>query len=277
MNKAFCFLTSSNKEDDMAQLDNEKYIYVVMKATPEVALIGKQYNEQVVYETKDFSTAVPGDSLDIEDEIGPEILHEYRLINKGPSQISQSELLIAWQKKLQIASEDRDFLYLMEAPYTEGPIKCQLDRTLINSHNISMIDNDRIENPERYYQSGGQKYKRHYSQPELDNTFMLKSPNNLINMHNFNKVNYYQGAECSFGMTKNTRSFKHEDDKKKSNKNNNQGRFLDKPGSSSFDFYCGSMHCDVGSMRKDEVVMVRLRFRLWSRNLAMVLFFITLN
>ena len=261
-------VTSSNKEDETAQLDNEKYIYVVMKATPEVALIGKQYNEQVVYETK--ADVTDDSAIVIEDEIGPEILHEYRLINKGPSRISRSELVIAWQKRLLIASESRDFLYLMEAPFTEGPVKCQFDRSLVNSRNLSLIENDRIEDPDKYYQSGAQKYKRHYSPADVESSFMLKAPNNLINMHKIQKLSYYQGAECSFGMTKSSQSFRQEQEGKGLD---SSGRFLDIPASNSFDFYCGSMHCEVGAMGKDEVAMVRLRFRLWSRNLAMVIYF----
>ncbi len=125
-------MTSSNPETIESQLDNEKYIYVVMKAQPAMALVGKQYQEQVVYETRKYKT---NDMILNEKEIGPEVIHEYKLLNKGPSQVSLSELFITWQKA---TADQRHFLYLMEVPYTEGPISCHISPSLINSLNISV-------------------------------------------------------------------------------------------------------------------------------------------
>lgn len=73
-----------------------------------------------------------------ESEIGPEIMHEYKLINKGPSQFLSSELLIAWQKEIRVGYKTKNFLYLMEMPYTEGPIKCNIENLDINPLNISV-------------------------------------------------------------------------------------------------------------------------------------------
>jgi len=131
--------TSSNRETDQSALDNEKYIYVVMRASPEVALVGKQYQEQVVYETRPRLH----DSLPAEEEIGPEVIHEYKLINKGPSQVSLSELFVAWQKA---AADQRHFMYLIEAPYTEGPVACHISPGLVNPLNVS-VRSDSCEIP----------------------------------------------------------------------------------------------------------------------------------
>lgn len=73
-----------------------------------------------------------------ESEIGPEIVHEYKLINKGPSQFTRSEILIAWQKEIKSTGKTTPFLYLMEMPYIEGPIKCHTRQLDINPFNLSV-------------------------------------------------------------------------------------------------------------------------------------------
>lgn len=72
-------------------------------------------------------------------------------MNKGPSQFLLSELLISWQREIQVGYKNKNFLYLMEMPYTEGPIKCNTDYLDINPLNISKISEDKIKNPEKYY------------------------------------------------------------------------------------------------------------------------------
>jgi hypothetical protein len=37
-----------------------------------------------------------------------------------------------------------------------------------------------------------------------------------------------------------------------------------------YDFYCASIHCQLGPLNVDESSVVRLRFRLWSKSLALV-------
>lgn len=54
------------------------------------------------------------------------------------------------------------------------------------------------------------------------------------------------------------------------NDNNSDEHYLSMMQSDVFDSFCSSLHCDVGPMSKDESVVVRLRFRLWSRSLAPV-------
>ena len=95
----------------------------------------KKYQEQVIYDTKVAGSKADNQS---ESEIGPEIMHEYKIMNKGPSQFSQSELLIAWQKEIKNSMKNLPFLYLMENPYTEGPITCFTQELLINPFNLSV-------------------------------------------------------------------------------------------------------------------------------------------
>lgn len=91
----------------------------------------------MVYETN-MKELTPMQLIKNESEIGPEIMHEFKIINNGPSQISLSELLVTWQKQIKINTKHRDYLYVVESPYTEGPIRCQLDSSLVNPLNLSV-------------------------------------------------------------------------------------------------------------------------------------------
>jgi hypothetical protein len=128
--------TSSNKEEKNTLFDNEHFVYVVLEAIPGIALIGKKYQEQVIYETKLNEIKTTNES-----EIGPEIIQEYKIINKGPSKSLKSQLLISWQKELQLFDKKMPFLYLMDMPYTEGQIKCNIQNIDINSLNFTVNKN----------------------------------------------------------------------------------------------------------------------------------------
>ena len=51
-------------------------------------------------------------------------------------------------------------------------------------------------------------------------------------------------------------------------------RYLSMLKLSSYDTYCSNVHCTIGPMNTDESALIRFRFRVWSKNLAMVSFFI---
>ena len=129
-------LSSSNKEENSTLVDNESQVLVALEAVPNVALVGKKYQEQVIYETK--IADVNSRPLSDESQIGPEIVHEFKVRNKGPSQFLASELLIAWEKQIKIGVKNRDFLYLMEMPYTEGPITCDFSKLEPNRLNLTV-------------------------------------------------------------------------------------------------------------------------------------------
>lgn len=103
-----------------------------------------------------------------------------------------------------------------------------------------------MKNPDKYYNKETNKQRRDIE--------------NLI---------YLDGIECSSGMIKQSmRSF----DKEDSNKyKSNSFKHLNMISSSVYNFYCGSMHCNVGPLNADEAALIRLRFRLWSRHLAIVI------
>lgn len=104
-----------------------------------MALIGKQYQEQVIYDSKLIQKENKNkNGYDTEFDIGPEIMHEYKILNKGPSQFSMSEIIITWQNQVKIGTKSENFLYLMDMPYTEGPIQCNFESFLINPQNLTV-------------------------------------------------------------------------------------------------------------------------------------------
>lgn len=226
---------SSNKEEKKTVFDNENFVYVNLDASPDVTLIGKQYQEQIIYEMNTGEIVQPSN----ETEIGPEIMHEFKIINNGPSQITLTELLISWQKQKNIAHKQKDFLYLVENPYTEGPIKCDIESSLINPLNLSYVSGDKMKNPEIYY---NKEINKNRKIRELSEETILDS------------------IECSTGMIKKPL---------KSNENNkNTFKYLSMIDSHAYNFFCGSLHCNVGPLKADESALIRIRFRLWSKNLA---------
>lgn len=50
-------------------------------------------------------------------------------------------------------------------------------------------------------------------------------------------------------------------------------RYLSMSKLDAYSLFCASLHCRVGPLNTDESALVRLRFRLWSRNLAHVSFY----
>lgn len=75
---------------------------------------------------------------DTEFDIGPEIMHEYKILNKGPSQFSMGEIIITWQNQIKVGTKSENFLYLMDMPYTEGPMQCNVENFLINPLNLTV-------------------------------------------------------------------------------------------------------------------------------------------
>jgi hypothetical protein len=269
--------------------DNENFVFVVLDAQPTIALIGKQYQEQVIYESK-LSASKSIDLLHSEQEIGPEIMHEYKLMNKGPSQFLRSELLLSWQRQIKIQTgfntKNKDFLYLMELPYTEGPIKCQFNTLSINPLNLTRISEDRLKYPEKYYLETNRNNIKNEAK------IMKKKRRSLSDMisDQKNKLLSYLPFGFSLKSFDITSSFVNNNNninclngvrKQYSNKNSNEEEdssskllpstsFLSMSQEELYDFYCSALHCTIGPLSADESALIRLRFRLWSRNLAIV-------
>ena len=118
------------------------------------------------------------------------------------------------------------------------------------------IDEDKIRNPEKYYLESRQRTKRGIKFLEDDNIDYVPSQS---------ESNYFENVECFSGMFRKSIYDKEFDFV---NKN-----YLSMISSNLFDFYCGSMHCTVRNLSTDESALIRLRFRLWARNMALVKYF----
>ena len=126
---------SSNKEDASTLYDNEYNVVVELDAVPSVILIGKQYQEQVIYENRYYQEETLLQSFkNVDTEIGPEVVHEYKVVNKGPSELSMADLIVSWQNHYEIDNEYLNTVYLIEAPYVEGPLDCEYNSKLINAN-----------------------------------------------------------------------------------------------------------------------------------------------
>ncbi|CAF0823367.1 unnamed protein product [Brachionus calyciflorus] len=266
-------VTSSNKEDQMTMFDNEHYVYVVLDAIPKLALIGKQYQEQVIYETKtsSFNKDVNSLAYETEFDIGPEIMHEYKILNKGPSQFSLSELLITWQNQIKIGEKNRDFLYLMEMPYIEGPIECSLENLDINPLNLSKLSDDKIRNPEKYYFETKKSKRSLFTDSNSNNNDFSSNLlryfptefylNSYGNKYNDNEI---ESVDCSSGIVLNSQD--QSDDLINHGSNTD---YLKMTKTDLYEFYCSTIHCKVGPLSADESALIRLRFRLYARTLAL--------
>lgn len=258
--------TSSNKEDKSTLFDNEQYVYVVLDAVPGIALIGKQYQEQVIYDSKILDHQSDYNLIHNESEIGPEIMHEYKIINKGPSQILSSELLITWQRHIKVDSAFKEYLYLIDAPYTQGQIKCQFDyQGLVNPLNLTVLYKDKLKNPEKYFMdnddlNGINRSKRDLTERERSILDYITKPDDS------SFFSFGESVDCRKGMV-----IKSDDENEKKSSNVKHLSMIQSP---VYDFYCASIHCKLGQLNVDESSLVRLRFRLWSKSLASVSVFL---
>ncbi|XP_075886589.1 integrin alpha-V isoform X1 [Nelusetta ayraudi] len=93
-----------------------------------VAIRGSSSPSQVLLPIANWKPRVPPV---VGDDIGPQIVHVYELLNSGPSTISKASLEVDWPHQFSNGS----LLYITSFD-TEGPINCTSD-TLINPLNVS--------------------------------------------------------------------------------------------------------------------------------------------
>lgn len=206
--------------------------------------------------------------IENETDIGPEIIHEYKVINKGPSQFLKSELLIAWQREIKNAQKSSPFMYLMDTPYTEGPISCFTQELTVNPFNLTRLGEDKLKNPSKYYRINKEleRMKRYLNYENKINIFDFIPSSIYLNQHkNKNSfLNFGEHIECSSGMIKQSNAMYESSSSKR--------KYLTMLKSELYDQYCSSLHCYVGPLGRDESAIIRLRFRLWSRSLLYVCF-----
>ncbi|XP_037799232.1 integrin alpha-PS2-like [Penaeus monodon] len=73
-----------------------------------------------------------------EDHLGPQITHKYGISNTGPSDISETELVILWPTRTLGGNY---LLYLLEQPYVTGPVQCSHVPD-VNPLGLTLIDRE---------------------------------------------------------------------------------------------------------------------------------------
>lgn len=144
---------------------------------------------------------------------------------------------------------------------------------------------DKLKNPEKYFKDGRilqpertRRYLGYNGGDKLSSLFdfipsgiYLGSDHKSSNLDDFD-----ENIECSSGMIKQSTTKTANDlldslDLTNENENGGgAGKYLSMIRTDVYDSFCSSLHCDVGPMSKDETAIIRLRFRLWSRSLAIV-------
>ncbi|XP_065564582.1 integrin alpha-PS2-like isoform X3 [Artemia franciscana] len=108
---------STNPENEEDLDDNVRYLSVPIKVETELIIRGLSQPDTVYY-NKSLYEKTPKVH---ESEIGPEVMHIYEIINKGPSDISQAEVHILWPS-MNLAGDH--LLYLVDFPEITGPAEC---------------------------------------------------------------------------------------------------------------------------------------------------------
>jgi hypothetical protein len=142
------------------------------------------------------------------------------------------------------------------------------------------MSEDRLKNPEKYYLS---PVKSPSQQQQLQSSrrkrsFLSFDDGSLLS---FIPKSFYLGAydngfsdhvNCMSGMVKHQAALS-PSSSKSSGDGATHKKYLSMSKNTKYDFYCASLHCRVGPLSADESALIRLRFRLWSRNLALVGFY----
>ena len=120
---------------------------------------------------------------------------------------------------------------------------------------------DRIKNPEKYYLdvNGDTRLKRNTIERNILD--YLSSTESYFSLFTDKGASDFGGknVQCNAAMIK---------DKQVAHFKNST--YLKMNNSSPYEFYCSHVHCNVGPLNTDDTAMIRFRFRLWSKNLAIV-------
>ncbi|XP_064614581.1 integrin alpha-PS1-like [Liolophura sinensis] len=128
----FAFVNTTS--DEMDTQNNYYRQEVKVTARMDMFVTGSALPEQVVY-----SGSIRGETdIEYEDEIGPAVMHDYLVVNNGPSDVPYSTLYILWPYEMESDyNSGKHLLYLMEVPTaTKGIAKdtvtCHVDAAIIN-------------------------------------------------------------------------------------------------------------------------------------------------
>lgn len=70
------------------------------------------------------------EKIELEHQIGPQVVHLYTITNQGPATVNEAEVSFVWP---YATLADDDLLYLLEQPQTQGKITCEA--TVANEKN----------------------------------------------------------------------------------------------------------------------------------------------
>jgi hypothetical protein len=125
------------------------------------------------------------------------------------------------------------------------------------------MSEDRLKNPEKYYLSHmkppNSRKKRFLS---FDSDSILSYFPKSFSLSSFD-AGFSDHVNCMNGMVKLHSALSQ-------STNSFAKNYLSMSMSDKNDLYCAPLHCKVGPLNPDESAIIRLRFRLWSRNLALV-------
>lgn len=132
-------INSTNPEPNSTLSNN--YQMIKLPATFKIKIIvhGISFPESVTYNT---SSILPDDQLKRESDIGPEVLHVYEIINKGPSTIKEAKIDIIWPAYTLYG---KHLLYLLDNPTIRGKAHCQN----VPDINILSLQKERKKNGNR--------------------------------------------------------------------------------------------------------------------------------
>ena len=122
---------------------------------------------------------------------------------------------------------------------------------------------DRIKNPEKYYLdvNGDTRTKRNTIERNILD--YLSSSESYFSLFSDKGASDFSGknVQCNAAMIKDQQA-----------SSTRKGNYLKMNNTSLYEFYCSHVHCNVGPLNTDDTAMIRFRFRLWSKNLAIVNF-----
>ncbi|XP_063227924.1 integrin alpha-PS2 isoform X2 [Bacillus rossius redtenbacheri] len=112
----FMRANTSNPEND-TDFDNEIIMKIPIQVEAHLNIIGSSHPPELHYNTSQFNI----EEIKHESEIGPQVIHKYAIVNKGPSDLVETDIFILWPSH---TLQGDNLLYLLEPPEVEEPIVC---------------------------------------------------------------------------------------------------------------------------------------------------------
>uniref|UniRef100_A0AAY4EM66 Integrin alpha-2 domain-containing protein n=1 Tax=Denticeps clupeoides TaxID=299321 RepID=A0AAY4EM66_9TELE len=119
-------IRSTNQQNGISSLISSTTKLAVLAT---IDIRGVSYPDEIVLPLPNWEPKVPPE---VEDDIGPAVVHTYQLVNIGPSTISKAVMEVQWPYSFTNGS----LLYITRFQ-TDGPIQCRTD-AVINPLNLTV-------------------------------------------------------------------------------------------------------------------------------------------